>query len=58
VTRLALTLLFLNFACQIADADTQSRGDWLLLGLCTITAALFLMHLFIRPPHALQRTRI
>lgn len=56
--RAALTLLFLNFACQIASAPTQGRGDWLLLGLCLITAALSLTHLLIHPPHFLRRFRL
>ena len=56
--RAALTLLFLNFACQVAARPSQERGDWLLLGLCLITAALSLTHLLINPPHFLRRFRL
>lgn len=56
--RLLLTLVFLNFACQIAALPTLGRGDWLLLGLCLITAALSLTHLLINPPLALRRFRL
>lgn len=55
--RLALTLAFLNFACQIAALPTLGRGDWL-LGLCLITAALSLTHLLTCPPAALRRFRL
>ena len=56
--RLLLTLVFLNFACQIAALPTLGRGEWLLLGLCLITAVLSLMHLLIDPPEALRRFRL